>query len=55
MNESAALIWRAVENVDFTLQTIVDILLAEYEIDAEIATHDAEILLQRWKSEGLVG
>jgi hypothetical protein len=55
MNDSAALIWRALENTEFTLQTVVDILLAEYEIDVETATHDAEQLLQHWKCEGLVG
>lgn len=54
MNESAVLVWKAVENREFSIQTMTEILMAEYEVDAEVAKNDSEQLLQLWLREGLV-
>lgn len=54
MNESAAYLWKAVEGKDFEAETLVDLLLEEYEIPREVAEKDSAVLLQTWKDAGIV-
>lgn len=54
MNESAAYLWKAVEGKDFEAETLVDLLLEEYEIAREVAEKDSAVLLQTWKDAGIV-
>ena len=41
LNESGAIIWKAIEGEDFDVDTITQILLGEYEINEETAAADA--------------
>lgn len=41
LNESGAVIWKAIEGNDFDVDTITQILLDEYEITEETASADA--------------
>ena len=54
MNESAAYLWKEVEGKDFELETLVDLLLEEYDITREVAERDAAALLQTWKDAEII-
>ena len=54
LNESAALMWRAVLGKDFTAEDMADALMQEYEVDRETAQKDAEAMLQQWLEVGLI-
>ena len=54
MNESAALLWKAVEDKDFDAETLVNLLMEEYDITQEIAKKDVASLLQTWKEANII-
>jgi len=54
MNESAALLWKEVEGKEFDANTLVQILLDNYDISQEVAEHDAAVLLKKWKEAGVI-
>lgn len=54
LNESAAYLWRNVDGKDFNAETLTNLLLDEYEVDAEMAQHDAEATLQDWLEAGII-
>lgn len=54
LNESAALIWRAAEGRDFEVEDLVNVLLDEYEVDAEQARQDIDTILAQWHSADLL-
>ncbi|MBR6981357.1 MAG: PqqD family peptide modification chaperone [Prevotella sp.] len=54
-NETAKTIWDEIEKLeDFTLQKMVEIVTAEYDIDMQTAYDDCSSLLQEWVASGLV-
>ena len=54
MNESAALMWNAVREKDFTVEDLVQVLCTEYEVEETVARVDAEAILKQWVEIGLV-
>lgn len=54
MNETAAFLWNAVEGKDFEADTLVDLLLQEYDITREVAEKDVALLLQTWQRAGVI-
>jgi len=54
LNDSAAYLWQAVEGKEFTVQTLTDLLLEKYDIDAQTASKDAEKLAKAWIEAGIV-
>lgn len=54
LNASAAFLWKEVEDKDFDLDTLTDLLVQEYGIDRDTAHHDAEALLQSWQNAGVI-
>lgn len=54
LNESAAYLWRNVDGKDFNAETLTNLLLDEYEVDAETAQRDAEATLQDWLETGII-
>lgn len=54
LNSSAAYLWKMVEGADFDIHRLADMLVKEYGIDAEIAHHDAKVILQQWLEAGLI-
>jgi hypothetical protein len=54
MNESAAYLWRSVEDKDFDADTLADLLLEEYDITREVAEKDVASLIQTWSDAGVV-
>ena len=53
LNESAAYLFKAVGQEDFTAERLADLLLEEYEVDRETALKDAETLCAQWKEIGI--
>ena len=54
MNESAAFLWKAVEDKDFDVDTLINLLVEEYGITPEVAEKDATSLLQTWKQADII-
>lgn len=54
LNDSAALLWNAVENTDFAVETLADIIVREYNIDSATALVDAADIAREWKKAGIV-
>lgn len=54
LNESAAYLWKAVEGKVFTEETLVDLLLDEYEVSREEASEAVKDLLKDWIEQKVV-
>lgn len=54
MNESAAFLWKAVEDKEFDVETLIRLLMDEYGIASEVAEKDAKSLLQTWQNAGVI-
>ena len=54
LNESAAYLWNNVMGQEFTVDTLTDLLLQEYEVDEATARADAETLVQKWQEAGII-
>jgi hypothetical protein len=54
MNESAAFLWKNIQETEFDADTLVDLLLKEYEVDEATARGDAESLVQKWQEAGII-
>ena len=53
LNDSAAYLFQAVGNEEFTAERLADLLLEEYDVDRETALRDAETLCAQWKEIGI--
>lgn len=54
LNESATLMWQAVEGKEFTVEDMAKALTDEYEVSQEVALADAGKIAQEWKEIGLL-
>ncbi len=55
INQTAACIWKAVADKDFTVDDMVKALIDdEYDVEEEVARKDCEQLLKTWKETGIV-
>ena len=54
LNASAALLWQEVEGKEFDADTLVNILLNNYDIMREVAQNDVATMLQTWKEANLI-
>lgn len=55
LNETAAYLWQSVaDKPSFTIDDMVALLLAEYEVEEDIAREDCEMIVERWKEMELV-
>lgn len=54
LNESAATMWKAVLDKDFTVEDLTSTLLDNYEVEESVAKADATRILEEWKEIGLV-
>lgn len=53
LNESAAYLWKNVEGKDFDSNTLCQLLMQEYDVDAETASNDAKAIAAQWKKAGI--
>lgn len=54
MNESAAFLWKSVEDKEFDADTLINLLMEEYGITHEVAEKDVASLLQTWKQVDII-
>ena len=54
MNESAALLWKAVEDKEFDADTLISLLIDAYGITHEMAEKDVASLLETWKKAEII-
>lgn len=54
LNESAAYLWKEVEDKEFTPEMLADLMTDRYEVTAERALADAEALCKQWAEMGLI-
>ena len=60
MNESSAFLWRSIQDKEFTVDDLADLLIGEYMIDEntpldrETALADAEAVLEKWIEADIV-
>lgn len=53
MNETAAMLWQAFAEREFTAEEMVETLCQEYDVTPEQAAADVEALLREWTEFGL--
>ena len=53
-NEAAAYLWQNVEGKDFDVETLTQLLIAEYDVTEDIARQDAQATINDWKEVGIV-
>ena len=53
-NEAAAYLWQNVEGKEFDVETLTQLLLAEYEVSEDVARRDAQATLEDWERVGIV-
>lgn len=54
LNETAAFLWKELQGIDFTVDTVVDLLVENFEVDEAIARQDASLLLSRFAEQKLL-
>lgn len=54
LNESAAEIWKAIGDEDFSVDNMVEIIMSNYDIDKETAMADCQELATNWIESGIV-
>lgn len=55
LNETAAYLWENVVTKDsFTIDDMTALLLAEYEVEENVAREDCEMIVECWKEMELV-
>ncbi len=53
LNGTAAYLWKAVQDKEFTVLDLKNLLLEEYDIDEATALKDASALAEKWAEAGL--
>ena len=54
MNESAAFLWKEVEDKDFDAEMLTTLLTDNYDIDRETAQNDVTAMLESWTKAGII-
>lgn len=53
MNETAAYLWKNVEGKEFDSNTLMSLLINEYEVDDATANKDAKNIAKQWIEAGI--
>ena len=53
LNSTAAFLWKAVVGKEFTVESMAQLLVDEYEIDKELALKDSAALCKSWIEAGI--
>lgn len=54
LNGTAAYLWDAVGDGEFTADTLADLLCREYEVEHDRALADSRVVLTQWDEAGLL-
>ena len=53
LNSTAAFLWKALVEKEFTAEEMAQLLVDEYEIDMELALTDSKKLMESWVEAGI--
>ncbi len=53
LNSTAAFLWKAVADKEFTVESMAQLLVDEYDIDMELALKDSDALCKSWIEAGI--
>ena len=53
-NEAAAYLWQNFEGKEFDVETLTQLLLAEYDVTEDLARKDAQATIDDWKEVGII-
>lgn len=53
LNESAAYLWKNLQDREFTIDDMVELLTTEYDVEADVARLDAKMLAKKWIEAGI--
>ena len=54
LNESAAFLWKNIQEKDFDVESLTSLLTAEYDVDEQTAHQDVVKLIDEWDKAGLI-
>lgn len=54
MNESAAMLWKKIDGKDFDADTLINLLMENYDINRDVAERDVAALLKSWKEADII-
>lgn len=54
LNESSLLLWKRMEQGEFTTDDLVNVLLDEYEVEKEVAQKDVMGIISQFSAEGVI-
>ncbi len=54
LNESAAFLWRQVQDKEFDDKALATLLTGEYAIDYDTALKDVQALIEKWAQAGII-
>ena len=54
MNESAAFLWKEMEDKVFDADMLTNLLMDNYDIDRETAQNDVATMLKSWSAAGII-
>lgn len=54
LNETAAFLWKEVEDKDFDAEMLITLLTDNYDIDRETAKNDVATMLKSWSEAGII-
>lgn len=55
LNPTAAYLWENIAELDnFDIDTLVELLLKEYEVEEAVAREDCQLIVERWAEIGLI-
>jgi hypothetical protein len=54
LNESLAWLWEELKGIDFTENSVADLLVERYDVEKEQALKDIHILIQNLVDQGLI-
>lgn len=55
LNPTAAFLWERVSGMEeFTVETLVEALLEEYEVEETVAREDCALIIERWAEMELI-
>lgn len=54
LNDTSLFLWKEMEKGDFTAESLVSSLTAEYDVDSSTALADVETFISKLRKEGLI-
>ena len=54
LNETSAWIWEQLQGIDFTIETIVELVQERYDVDQETAMNDVRTMIDVFKAGELI-